>query len=49
MVFALNIDLVDPKWMNGDTGCVFAETIVVTEKGARRLHKYPLELRIIDV
>ena len=49
MVFALNIDLVDPKWMNGDTGCVFAETIVVTDKAARWLHKYPLELRIIDV
>ena len=49
MVFALNIDLVDPKWMNGETGCVFAETIVVTDKAARWLHTYPLELRVIDV
>jgi Xaa-Pro dipeptidase len=48
MVFALNIDLVDPNWMNGETGCVFAETIVVTEKGARRLHSFPDELRIIE-
>ena len=27
MVFAFNIDLFDPKWRDGETGCVFAETI----------------------
>jgi len=48
MVFAVNIDLVDPKWMNGNTGCVFAETIVVTETGSRWLHSYPHELKIIN-
>jgi Xaa-Pro aminopeptidase len=49
MVFALNIDLFDPEWMNGETGCVFAETVVVTETAARWLHGYPLELKVIDV
>ena len=49
MVFALNIDLVDPNWMNGETGCVFAETIVVTKEGARWLHSYPLGLAIINI
>ena len=34
MVFAMNIDLFDPKWRNGETGCVFAETIVITDNGA---------------
>ena len=41
MVFAFNIDLFDPKWHNGKTGCVFAETIHITETGARRMHSYP--------
>ena len=27
MVFAFNIDLFDPKWHEGKTGCVFAETV----------------------
>jgi Xaa-Pro aminopeptidase len=49
MVFALNIDLFDPKWMNGETGCVFAETILVTGEGARRLHGYPLALTVISI
>ena len=31
MVFAFNIDLFDPKWNDGKTGCVFAETIVITD------------------
>lgn len=48
MVFAFNIDLFDPKFMGGNTGCTFAETIVITETGARRMHNYPLELQIID-
>jgi hypothetical protein len=25
MVFAFNMDLLDPKWRGGQTGCVFAE------------------------
>jgi Xaa-Pro aminopeptidase len=41
MVFAFNIDLFDPKWHDGKTGCVFAETIHITETGARRMHSYP--------
>lgn len=47
MVFAFNIDLVDPNWRNGETGCVFAETILITESGARRLHTYPVELQVV--
>ena len=35
MVFAFNIDLFDPKWRNGETGAVFADTVVITESGAR--------------
>jgi len=30
MVFAFKIDLFDPKWVNGETGCVFAKTIAIT-------------------
>ena len=30
MVFAFNIDLFDPNWRHGKTGCVFAETIEIT-------------------
>ena len=33
MVFAMNIDLFDPKWRHGETGCVFAETIEITPSG----------------
>lgn len=47
MVFAFNIDLVDPKWMDGKTGCVFAETVLITEPGARRMHSYPMEFQMI--
>jgi Xaa-Pro dipeptidase len=49
MVFAFNIDLFDPRWKNGETGCVFAETIVVTEGKPRRLHAFPITLHTIDV
>jgi Xaa-Pro dipeptidase len=47
MVFALNIDLVDPAWRNGETGCVFGETIMITENAARRMHTFPLEFQVI--
>jgi Xaa-Pro aminopeptidase len=49
MVFAFNIDLFDPKWRNGETGCVFAETIHITETGARRMHGYPTEFQALTV
>jgi len=45
MVFAFNIDLFDPKWRNGETGCVFAETVLITETGARRMHTYSMEFQ----
>lgn len=48
MVFAFNIDLVDPKWHDGETGCVFAETIHITETGARRMHDYPMDFQILS-
>jgi hypothetical protein len=47
MVFAFNIDLVDPGWRSGKTGCVFAETIEITATGARRMHDFPLEFQRI--
>ena len=47
MVFAFNIDLVDPMWRNGETGCVFAETIIITEEKARPLHSFPTSFQII--
>ena len=49
MVFAMNIDLFDPKWRGGETGCVFAETIVITDTGARRLHSFPTEFQRVAV
>ena len=49
MVFAFNIDLFDPAWRGGETGCVFAETVLVDETGARRMHSYPLELQVLPV
>jgi hypothetical protein len=49
MVFAFNIDLFDPKWRNGETGCVFAETIAITETGARRMHSFPTEFQTLAV
>jgi Xaa-Pro aminopeptidase len=45
MVFAFNIDLFDPKWRDGRTGAVFAETVLITEIGAERLHSFPMELQ----
>jgi Xaa-Pro dipeptidase len=48
MVFAFNINLFDPKWRNGDTGAVFAETVVITESGARTMHGFSKELQIIQ-
>ena len=47
MVFAFNIDLFDLKWRNGETGAVFADTVVITETGARNLHAFPQELQRI--
>ena len=47
MVFAFNIDLFDPKFHDGKTGCVFAETVVITDTGAKRLHSYPMNFQII--
>jgi len=49
MVFALNIDLVDPAWRKGETGCVLAETIAITEDAARRMHSFSTELQVIQV
>ena len=49
MVFAMNIDLFDPKWRNGETGCVFAETIVITDDGARRLHSFSTDFQRLPV
>ena len=45
MVFAFNIDLFDPKWYGGKTGCVFAETIEITAGGAQRMHDFPLDFQ----
>jgi Xaa-Pro dipeptidase len=47
MVFAFNIDLFDPKFHDGKTGCVFAETVVITDNGAKRLHSYPMNFQTI--
>jgi Xaa-Pro aminopeptidase len=47
MVFAFNIDLFDPNWRNGETGAVFADTVVITETGARSLHRFSDELQRI--
>jgi len=49
MVFAFNIDLFDPKWHDGKTGCVFAETIEITENGARRMHEFSTDFQRIAV
>ena len=49
MVFAFNIDLFDPKWKDGKTGCVFAETIEITQTGARRMHSFPMDFQKIPV
>jgi Xaa-Pro dipeptidase len=47
MVFCFNIDLVDPNWRNGETGCVFAETILITKDKPRRLHSFDTGFQII--
>ena len=49
MVFAFNIDLFNPKWRDGKTGCVFAETVEITASGAQRLHAFPMEFQRIAV
>ena len=46
MAFAFNIDLFNPGRRNGEIG-VFADTVVITEKGARSLHAFPHELQRI--
>jgi hypothetical protein len=48
MVFAFNIDLLDPKWRQGKTGCVFAETIEITPTGARRMHTFSTDFQRIE-
>ncbi len=45
MVFAFNIDLLDPNWRQGKTGCVFAETIEITPTGARRMHTFSTDFQ----
>jgi Xaa-Pro aminopeptidase len=47
MVFAFNIDLFDPKWLDGQTGAVFADTVVITDEGARSLHAFSKDLQRI--
>jgi Xaa-Pro dipeptidase len=47
MVFCFNIDRVDPSRRQGETGCVFAETIVVTEGKPRHLHRFDTGGQII--
>jgi Xaa-Pro dipeptidase len=49
MVFAFNIDLFNPKWRDGKTGCVFAETVEITPDGAQRMHSFPMEFQRIAV
>lgn len=47
MVFAFNIDLFDSKWRDGLTGAVFAETVHITDTGARRLHYFSKDFQTI--
>jgi Xaa-Pro dipeptidase len=47
MVFAFNIDLYDPHYREGKTGCVFAETVVIEDAGPRRMHTFPMEFQTI--
>jgi Xaa-Pro aminopeptidase len=49
MVFAFNIDLFDPNWHDGKTGCVFAETVEITDTDARRMHSFPIDFQRIEV
>jgi Xaa-Pro dipeptidase len=46
MVFAFNIDLVNPQWKDGQTGSIFGETILITDKGPKRMHYFPIEFCI---
>jgi hypothetical protein len=48
MVFAFNIDLFDPRWRQGKTGCVFAETIEITPTGSRRMHTFATEFQRVS-
>jgi Xaa-Pro dipeptidase len=47
MAFAFNIDLFDPRFRGGETGAVFADTVVITETGARALHAFSRDLQRI--
>ncbi len=47
MVFAYIVDLFDATWQKDPTGVCFAETIVITETGVRRMHKYPMDFQIL--
>jgi Xaa-Pro dipeptidase len=47
MVFAFNIDLYDPTYRDGKTGCVFAETVVIEDAGPRRMHAFPMDFQTI--
>jgi len=47
MVFAFSVDLFDPAWQNGQTGCVVSETVEITATGSRWFHKYPFDLHVI--
>ena len=49
MVFAFNIDLFDPAWRSGDTGCAFAETVQITATGAQRMHGFSTKFQAIPV
>jgi Xaa-Pro dipeptidase len=49
MVFAFNIDLYDPAWRNGETGCVFAETVQITATGAQRMHGFSTKFQAISI
>jgi hypothetical protein len=49
MVFAFNIDLFNPNWHDGKTGCVFAETVEITDTDARRMHSFPIDFQRIEV
>lgn len=47
MTFAFNINLFDPNWRNGETGAVFADTVLITETGAESLHRFSREFQVI--
>ena len=37
------------QWHNGETGCVFAETIVITDDGARRMHSFSTDFQELPI